>query len=210
MSSIEGLRTLGVPSASLPLVLHWTRSSDYGRLVRALAVLFCAALIASTAQISISLPLTPVPLTLQPTIVLLTAAVLGARLGATCLVLYLAAGVVGFQVFTWSPWLPLGVGRLLGPTGGYLLSYPIAAYLVGWLAQRGMDRRYITSVGAMLAGLAVIYLGGFAWLLVFTSPEWSTQAAAKLGVYPFLLADAVKLCLVAALLPSFRRFTTGR
>nr|MCS5689199.1 biotin transporter BioY [Acidimicrobiales bacterium] len=84
------------------------------------------------------------------------------------------------------------------------------AYLVGWLVQRGMDRRYITPVGAMLAGLAVIYLGGFAWLLVFTSPEWSTQVAAKLSVYPFLLADAVKLCLAAALLPSFRRFTTGR
>ena len=118
MSSIEGVRTLGVPSASLPLVSHWTRSSEYGQLVRTLAVLFCAALVASAAQISIPLPSTPVPLTLQPTIVLLSAAVLGARLGATCLVLYLAAGVVGFQVFTWSPWLPLGVGRLLGPTGG--------------------------------------------------------------------------------------------
>ncbi|MBF84679.1 MAG: biotin transporter BioY [Acidobacteria bacterium] len=205
----ESLRATGVSAVCPPLVTTWTRSGEYGRLIRMAAMLFCAGLIAATAQISIPLPLTPVPLTLQPTIVLLTAAVLGARLGATCLLLYLAAGVAGLPVFAWSPWLAPGMGRLLGPTGGYLLAYPVAAYLVGWLAQRGLDRRYITAVGAMLAGLAVIYLGGVAWLLLLGAPSGTPQAAAELGVYPFLLADVVKLALVAAFLPSLRRFTTS-
>ena len=204
------LRSSGAAAECGPVLASWTETLRYGRLLRAAAVLFCAALIAATAQVSIPLPWTPVPLTLQPTIVLLSATVLGARLGTTCLVAYLAAGAVGLPVFAWSPVLAPGIGRLLGPTGGYLLAYPVAACLVGWLADRGWDRRYVTAVGAMTLGLAVIYVGGVAWLAVLHAPAGSARGAAELGVYPFLVADLAKLTLAGALLPRLRRFTTGR
>ena len=195
---------------SSPLLASWTASVEHRRLVRIAAVLFCATLIAATAQVSIPLSWTPVPLTLQPTIVLLSATVLGARLGSACLGVYLVAGMAGLPVFAWSPGLAPGIGRLLGPTGGYLLAYPVAAYLVGRLAERGMDRRYLTAVGAMLVGLGVIYLGGAAWLAVLGAPAGQSGIAAALGVYPFIVADVVKLALAAPLLPSLRRFTVGR
>jgi len=197
-------------TASRPLVAAWTETAEYGRLLQVAAVLFFAALIAAAAQVSLPLPWTPVPLTLQPTIVLLSAAVLGSRLGTACLAVYLAAGAAGLPVFAWSPWLVPGVGRFLGPTGGYLLAYPVAAYLVGSLAERGLDRRYMTAVGAMVIGLAVIYLGGVAWLAVLHAPLGTPGAAVTLGVYPFFFADLAKLMVAGALLPGLRRFTTGR
>ncbi len=94
-------------------------------------MLFVTALTAAAAQVSIPLPFTPVPFTLQPMIVLLGGAALGARLGMASQVLYLLAGLAGLPVFAASTVLPPGMGRLLGPTGGYLLSYPIAAFVAG-------------------------------------------------------------------------------
>ena len=122
------------------------------------------------AQVSIPLPFTPVPFTLQPMVVLVGAAVLGARLGMASQILYLALGVAGLPVFALSPLLPEGVARLVGPTGGYLLSYPFAAFVVGALAERGFDRRYLTAVLAMAAGLASIYAAGVAWLAFVARP----------------------------------------
>src|SRR5579864_6865936 len=130
---------------------------------RAGAVAFMIALTAVAAQISIPLPFTPVPFTLQPVVVLVGGAVLGARLGMTSQIVYLALGIAGLPVFAASPVLPQGAARLLGPTGGYLLSYPIAALFTGALAERGFDRRYVSSLVAMLAGLAVIFAGGVCW-----------------------------------------------
>ncbi len=114
--------------------------------LRAASVVFIAVLTAAAAQVSVSLPFTPVPLTLQPMVVLLGGAVLGSRLGFASQVAYLAAGIVGLPVFAASPLLPPGAARLLGPTGGFLMSYPVAAFVAGWLAQRGFDRHYLTSV----------------------------------------------------------------
>ena len=131
-----------------------TAALDRG--VRLLATLAVTGLTALAAQISIPLPFTPVPFTLQPMVVLLGGAALGARLGMMSQVIYLALGIAGFPVFAASP-LPQGVLRLLGPTGGYLMSYPFAAFLTGALAERGFDRNYRTSVLAMGAGLAVIF-----------------------------------------------------
>src|SRR6185295_11231055 len=113
---------------------------------RAVAVLFFAVLTAAAAQISVPLPFTQVPLTFQPTVVLLSGLVLGPRLGAASQVLYLAAGIAGLPVFAASATLPPGAWRLLGPTGGYLMSYPLAAFVAGALARRGFDRRYLTSI----------------------------------------------------------------
>src|SRR6266699_3088921 len=101
--------------------------------VRALAVVLGAVLVALAAQVSIPLPGTPVPMTLQPMAVLLVGGLLGARLGALSMILLLAVGAAGLPVFT--PTVPLlGVARLLGPTGGYLLAYPVAAWATGWFA----------------------------------------------------------------------------
>ena len=129
-----------------------------------------AALTAAAAQVSVPLPFTPVPFTLQPMVVLLGGAALGSRLGMCAQVLYLLAGIAGLPVFAASAVLPQGALRLLGPTGGYLMSYPFAAFLTGRLAERGFDRRYLTSVLAMAAGLAVVFTFGVAWLAWFARP----------------------------------------
>ena len=96
-------------------------------------MVFVTVLTAAAAQISVPLPFTPVPFTFQPMVVLLGAALLGPRLGASSQLLYLAPGIAGLPVFAASPMLPQGGARLLGPTGGYLMAYPLAAFSrAGW------------------------------------------------------------------------------
>jgi biotin transport system substrate-specific component len=176
--------------------------ADLSRAIRIAAVLFVTALTAAAAQISIPLPFTPVPFTFQPLVVLLGGAALGARLGASSQVLYLALGIAGLPVFAASPILPQGAARLLGPTGGYLLSYPLAAFVTGWLAERRFDRRYLTSVAAMAAGLAIVFAGGVSWLAWVAQPSHAGLAAAvRTGVVPFLPADVLKILLAAAVMP---------
>ena len=168
------------------------------RATRAASVLFMTALTAAAAQFSAPLPFTQVPFTLQPMVVLLAGLALGPRLGLASQVLYLALGIAGLPVFAASATLPPGALRLLGPTGGYLMAYPFAACLTGYLAQRGFDRRYLTSIAAMLAGLGVIYGCGVLWLGVSLG---FTQALA-LGVLPFVAADLLKLVAAAGVLPT--------
>jgi biotin transport system substrate-specific component len=180
------------------------------RAVRAVSVLFMTTLTAVAAQISIPLPFTPVPFTFQPMVVLIAGLVLGARPGAVSQMLYLAAGVAGLPVFAASATLPPGVFRLLGPTGGYLLAYPLAAFVTGYLAERGLDRRYVTSVTAMIAGLAVIYACGAAWLAFFArsaggSAAIGVQAAVAAGIVPFVLPDLVKVAAAAGIVPALWR-----
>jgi biotin transport system substrate-specific component len=139
-------------------------------------------------------------------IVLVGGAALGSRLGPASQVLYLLAGIAGLPVFAASPVLPQGLGRLLGPTGGYLLSYPLAAFVAGSLAERSFDRRYLTSLIAMACGLAVIFAFGVAWLAWFSQPKAvGLAAAAAAGLYPFLAADALKVVLASTVLPSVWR-----
>jgi biotin transport system substrate-specific component len=179
------------------------------------SVLFVTALTAAAAQISLPLPFSAVPLTLQPTIVLLGGLALGSRLGAASQILYLVAGIVGLPVFAASVTLPPGALRLLGPTGGYLMAYPLAAFVAGALAERGFDRRYVTSVLAMLAGLAIIFIGGVTWLGLFTraaagSAPVGLQPALAAGFYPFVLVDLAKLAVAAALAPTLWRLIGRR
>src|SRR3979411_2320276 len=121
------------------------------------AALFVTVLTAIAAQISVPLPFTPVPFTFQPMVVLLGAAALGPRLGMSSQILYLPLGLARAPGVAASTALPQGAPRLLGPTGGYLMAYPFAAFTAGWLAQRGFDRRYATAVIAMVCGLAVVF-----------------------------------------------------
>ena len=170
--------------------------------VQLLSVLFVAVLTASAAQLSFPLPFTPVPFTIQPMIVLVGAAALGSRLGALAQVVYLTLGIAGLPVFAFSPELPQGVARLLGPTGGYLMAYPIAAFLTGLLAERGLDRRYLTSILAMSAGLSVIFAGGVLWIARVTGIE----TALATGLYPFIVVDVIKVVAAGLVLPTAWKF----
>ena len=195
-------------------VAFGVRRAAFG--VRVFAVVVGALLVAAAAQVSIPLPGTPVPMTLQPMAVLLVGGLLGARLGALSVILYLAMGAAGLPVFTPSPLLLPGIGRLFGQTGGYLLAYPIAAYAVGWLtqpvvpplrsAERGSGgedtgRRWARVALGVLAGLVLIHLGGLAQLAILTG---NLSAAARFGTWPFLLGDLLK---IAVLVPVLAKLT---
>ena len=171
------------------------------------AVLFVTILTAIAAQVSLPLPFTPVPFTFQPMVVLLGAAALGPRLGMSSQMLYLALGIAGLPVFAASPLLPQGAARLLGPTGGYLMAYPFAAFAAGWLAQRGFDRRYVTAVLAMICGLAVVFAGGILWLTIASRPPIGLSGALATGFVPFIIPDLVKLLVAAAVMPGLWRIT---
>ena len=184
------------------LLTTWAEGASTSAPVRVAAVLLITAATAAAAQISVPLGVTPVPLVMQDMVVLLGGAALGSRLGMTAQILYLLAGISGLPVFAASAVLPQGPLRLLGPTGGYLISYPFAAFLTGYLAERGFDRRYSTSVLAMAAGLVVIFAFGVTWLAVFARPlARGFDAALQAGLYPFLLGDIFKIFLGAAILP---------
>jgi len=168
---------------------------------KAVAVVLGAAFVALGAQVSVPLPGTPVPMTLQPLAVLLVGGLLGARLGAASMVLYLALGIAGLPVFT--PTVPLlGIARLLGPTGGYLLAYPVAAFAVGALItpghRPGVNTPYwVRTALGVLAGLVLIHVGGLAQLVILTG---NVEGAARLGTWPFLLGDLAKLAVAVAAL----------
>ena len=181
--------------------------------IRLASVLFLTALTAAAAQVSIHLPFTPVPFTLQPMVVMVGAAALGSRLGAASQILYLLLGIAGLPVFAASPILPQGAARLLGPTGGFLMAYPIAAFVTGLLAERGFDRRYLTSVLATIAGLCTLFFGGVAWLAYFAAAPGGPvglQVALAMGLYPFVVADLIKVCLASAVLPGVWRVVGKR
>jgi biotin transport system substrate-specific component len=186
-----------------------------GLAVQVASVLFITVLTAAAAQISFPLPFTQVPFTFQPMVVLVGGLVLGSRLGFTSQVLYLIAGVAGLPVFAASATLPPGLLRLVGPTGGYLMAYPVAAFVVGALAERGFAKRYASSVAAMLVGLAIIYACGTLWLAYFArlatvSAAVGLSTALATGVYPFVLADLAKLAAAAGVTPGLWRLIGTR
>lgn len=161
---------------------------------RVLAVVLGALLVALAAQVAVPLPGTPVPMTLQPMAVLLVGGLLGPELGAISMILYLAMGAAGLPVFT--PTVPLpGISRLFGPTGGYLLAYPIAAYAVAALVR---ERSSVWRVACgVLAGLVLIHFGGLAQMAIITG---SVSGAAQLATWPFLLGDLIKLAILVPVL----------
>lgn len=195
------------PDADGTLLTAMVRGAEMQTGIRIASVLLLAGLTAAAAQVSIPLPFTPVPFTLQPMVVLLGGAVLGPRLGMAAQVVYLLAGLAGFPVFAASAVLPQGALRLLGPTGGYLMSYPFAALLTGLLAESGFDRRYLTSVAAMGAGLLLIFACGVSWLAFFTPSARGLDAALRTGFYPFIPADIFKVLVAAAIMPAAWRLT---
>jgi biotin transport system substrate-specific component len=197
-----------------PTLLTYLATRDDARALRlgeqVGAVLFVSFCTAIAAQISIPLPFTPVPFTFQPMVVLVGAAALGARLGMASQIVYLALGIAGLPTFAASPELPQGAARLFGPTGGYLMAYPFAAFVAGWLAERGFDRRYLTAVFAMICGLALVFGGGVLWLTIASRPAIGVAAALRVGFLPFVLPDLLKLLVAAGVMPSLWWLTASR
>lgn len=146
------------------------------------------------AHIAIPLPWTPVPITGQTFGVLLVAVLLGSRRGAITLGLYLLEGVAGLPVF--QPYGLPGPVRFLGPTAGYLLAYPPAAFLTGWLVERGAEKSVARLGGALLSGEILIFLGGCAWLAAEVGRGWSF--ALGQGALPFLPGEVIKMALIIA------------
>ena len=198
---------MSLPAASTTILDHSLGQASSSALVRAGLVALGVAVTAGSAQFTLPLPMTDVPFTFTPLAVMLTGAALGSRLGAMTQALYLALGAAGLQVFAPSIGLPQGALRLAGPTGGYLLAYPLAAFATGWLAERGWDRRYVTSFVSMLAGLAIIYAGGVAGRFIWLQ-SWSVVVATS--VTPFLVADVLKAAAAAMILPQAWRLIGRR
>ena len=193
MSSLASGRSRTLTDAVLQ-----QRAATRPWLIDGILVVLFSAFVALSARLAVPLPGTEVPLTGQTLAVLLTGAVLGSRRGALALLLYLLEGAMGLPVFAPSAVLPMGFGRLLGPTGGYLLAYPLAAAIVGYLAERSWDRRPRTAMLAMLAGNLVIYLVAIPWLMMFTDSAWIALAQ---GMVPFIPGDLLKVTIAAAVLP---------
>jgi biotin transporter BioY len=158
-------------------------------------VIVFSLFIAASAQFAIHIG--PVPITGQTFAVLLTGALLGSRLGAAAVIAYLIEGAVGLPFFAGGGG---GIVRFLGPTAGYLVAFPAAAFITGAFAEHGWDKRYETAVAAMAIGSALIFLGGWAWYAVLTNTP--PVAAFKLAVLPFLPGDVIKIVLAAAVLPT--------
>jgi biotin transport system substrate-specific component len=179
--------------------LGWTVSQRLGLrpglLTDALLVTAGSLLVALFAQIQIFLPFTPVPITGQTFAVLLLGAALGGRRAAASLLLYLLEGAMGLPVFAGGS---AGLLRLAGPTGGYLVGFLPAAYLVGLLAERGLDRRWYSALPVFLLGQLVLYTIGVIWLSTFVGLGQALIA----GLWPFIVLDAAKAVLAAVALPS--------
>lgn len=203
MAEVAPARTATFAEATLPLEGRRWRQA-------ALVVAF-GTLMWPLARVAIPLPFSQVPITGQTLGVLLAGALLGGRGGALAMLSYLAEGLSGLPVFAGglSAWSPSAIGGppvIVGPTAGYLFSYPIAAYLVGALAERGWDRRFGTAVAAMLLGEVAIYAIGLAWLARFVG----AAQAVPLGLFPFIPGDMLKLFIAAAVLPSAWRLLALR
>jgi len=167
--------------------MDWTRS---------VSLVFVFSLLTALAA-QIVIPIGPVPITAQTFAVLLTGALLGSRWGAMAMIVYLLEGASGLPFFYGGHG---GITHLLGPTGGYLVAFPAAAFVTGAFAENGWDKRFLTAFAAMAVGSAIIMVAGWSWFSFVT--HTAPGAAFKLSVAPFLIGDVIKIALAAALLPA--------
>lgn len=172
---------------------------------RGRAAIGLAAFVLATsfgAHVAVPLPWTPVPMTLQPLFVILAGAVLGPWLGAGAMATYLAVGAAGAPVFSFGG---AGLPWLLGPTGGYLLASPAAAFVVGWIAGRQGGTLRLTA--ALTAGIATLYVGGISQLFLLTGENLGALLA--VGAAPFLLGDLTKIAMALVLARLLRSTDSG-
>ncbi len=158
------------------------------------AIVIAASLfVALCARVSVPLPFTPVPLTLQNFAVLGVGLLLGSRRGFAALALYLLEGAIGLPVFSPSLVLGVGIARLLGPTGGFLLAYPLVAFVAGYIYEH-TSRRFVWAAVAAVAAELVLFASGLGWLAVLTH---SVSLALKFGLYWFVFAEVIKVLMAA-------------
>jgi biotin transport system substrate-specific component len=174
-----------IASALAPL--DWTRS---------VALVFAFSLLTALAA-QIVIPIGPVPVTGQTFAVLLTGALLGSRLGAIAMIVYLTEGVIGLPFFYGGTG---GISHILGPTGGYLVAFPAAAFITGAFAENGWDKRFFTAVAAMTVGSSVILLAGWSWFAIVTHTP--PLVSFQVSVAKLIPGDIIKILLAAAALPA--------
>jgi biotin transport system substrate-specific component len=189
---------------ALAAVLWPQRADQFPNWLRlSVLVVFGSALLTLSAKLNLPLPL--VPMTLQTLVVLLVGAAYGARLGAATVLAYLAEAAIGFPVLAG----PVGgLAPMVGPTAGYLLGFVVAAFVVGWFAERGWDRSVVRLFAAMAIGHVAILALGFAWLAY--GMHLGAEKAWLAGVVPFLAGSLIKNALGATMLPVLRRLLDRR
>ncbi|MGL4239665.1 MAG: biotin transporter BioY [Beijerinckiaceae bacterium] len=178
-------------TASAPPLARFTDTT----LAKAAAVILGSLTIAVSSWVSV--PMYPVPMTMQTWAVLLVGAALGPRLGVAAVLLYLAEGLMGLPVFAGGAASP---ARFMGPTGGYLMAFPVAAFSAGWLMQQRFARHALVAFAIMMLAHAIIFAGGVPWLAQFIGLEKAVAA----GLVPFILGSIVKSALVVATLAAMR------
>src|SRR6266404_8553784 len=169
----------------------WSGAADSPLLKDAGVVVGASLLMAICAHVSLPLVFSPVPLTLQTFGVLLIALLLGSRRGFAALALYLLEGASGMPVF--SPAGPGGIAQIIGPTGGFLMAYPLVAFTAGWIYEH-TSRRFAWAALAAFTGEVVLFAGGLGWLFVLT---YSLSVAIKWGLYWFAFAEIIKILMAA-------------
>ena len=160
-------------------------------------VIFLSAL----AQVALPIPGSPVPITGQTLGVLLLATSYGATLGTTTFAVYLLAGIAGAPIFANGSF---GIEKVVGATGGYLVGMLVASSLLGYMAQRRLDQKFITSLPAMLLGNVIIFSFGLLWLHQYTGKDWSWTIGA--GLTPFIFGEVLKIAIAGTSLPILWRF----
>jgi biotin transport system substrate-specific component len=166
---------------------HQLRLQEWTK--QAAIVVAASLFVALCARVSVPLPFTPVPLTLQNFGVLAVGLTLGSRRGFAALLLYLVEGSFGLPVFSMGG----GIAHLFGPTGGFLLTYPLVAFVAGWLYEKS-SRRFAWAAFASLIAEIVLFAGGLSWLAVCTH---SISLAFKYGLYWFVFAEVIKIMMAA-------------
>jgi biotin transport system substrate-specific component len=173
--------------------LEWTK--------QAAVVVGASLFVAVCARVTVPLPFTPVPLTLQNFGVLVVALLLGSRRGFAALALYLVEGAFGLPVF--NPAGPGGIAQILGPTGGFLMAYPFVAFVAGWIYEH-TSRRFAWAALSGVAAEIVLFIGGLSWLAALTH---SVSMAIKFGLYWFVFAEIIKILMAAGVASRWHKAT---
>ena len=185
--------------------LVWPHRSDGSLNLLRSAILAALGTALLTLSAKVNLPLPYVPMTLQTLVVLMIGAAYGWRLGSATVIAYLAEGAIGLPVFAG----PVGgIAPLVGPTAGYLYGFVAAAFVTGWLAERGWDRSVLWLFVAMAFGHILILAAGFGWLAF--GMKLGVEKAWLVGIMPFIAASLIKNALGAALVPAIRRVVDAR
>jgi biotin transport system substrate-specific component len=180
------------------------RAREYSK--QAAIVIAASLFVALCARVSIPLPFTPVPLTLQNFGVLAVGLLLGSRRGFAALALYLLEGAIGLPVFSPSLVLGVGIARLLGPTGGFLLAYPLVAFVAGYIYEH-TSRRFVWAAVSSVAAELVLFASGLGWLAVLTH---SVSLALKFGLYWFVFAEVIKVLMAAGVAARWQQYRSSQ